>query len=115
MAKQAAKKPRKPRLRPFNVHFYLEGGTSVWLQERSESRDLLEQRTRELVDGAGTWMTLNCHSGALHVRREKVVGFQVEDMKAAELEPELMNEEDRRHWNDLSMMLDDRDINLTRK
>lgn len=48
MAKKSTQKPQKARLRPFTLHFYLEGGTSVWLEERAESRAVLEGRAKRL-------------------------------------------------------------------
>jgi hypothetical protein len=114
MSKKAAKKPRKPRLRPFNVHFYLEGGISVWMQEQAETRAVLEQRTQRLLEGPDAWVRLCVYSGTMHLRREKVVAFHVEDCKA-ELNPEPMDAEDRLHFAEIMTHLDTRDVFLEKK
>lgn len=110
--KAAKKKPSKPRLKPFDVHFYLEGGTSMWMQARAESCAALEERWRGLLEGPGTWMTLKTHSGVLHVRRDKVVGFLVDDLNAKELRADMKKEEADETWSEILMRLDDRDIAL---
>lgn len=82
---KAAKKKGQPRLLPFDVHFYLEGGTSMWMQAQAESVAVLEERWRGMLEEPGTWMKLKAHSGVLHVRRDKVVGFLVDDLNAKQL------------------------------
>ncbi len=103
MKKPSTKKPSKakPRLKPYDVHFYLEGGTSMWMQAQAESSAVLEERWRGMLEEPGTWMKLKAHSGVLHVRRDKVVGFLVDDLNAKQLRADRKNEETEETWQDI--------------
>lgn len=107
MAKKiTAKKTRKPRMKPFELRFFLEGG-SVWMNERAESRAALVARARKLLAGPGQWLVLDTHTGVMHVRREKVVGFMVEDLTRPELEREPVKEDMEKNWSSINLWLDD--------
>lgn len=114
IAKKTPKQPRKPRLRSFTVYFYLEGGITIWMRERAETRAALEQRTQRLIKGPGVWMRLDAYSGSTHLRREKVVGFLVEDHKA-DLDPEPMTEEDKLLLDRVMRRFDKEEIFLDKK
>lgn len=113
--KKASKKPGKPKLKPFELRFFLEGGTSVWMNERAESRAALVARARKLLEGPGRWLVLDAHTGVMHVRREKVVGFVVEDLTRPDLIPVPVKEDIEKNWSKIILRLDDDDFCLEDK
>ncbi len=116
MAKKiTAKKTRKPRMKPFELRFFLEGGSSVWMDERAESRAALVARARKLLEGPGQWLVLDAHTGVMHVRQEKVLGFKVDDLTTPELEREPVKEDIEKNWSNIILRLDDDDLYLEGK
>lgn len=110
MKTQAPQKHRKKRLKPFELRFFLEGGTSVWMQERAESRAALVERAKKLLEGPGHWLVLEAHSGMMHMRREKVLGFMAEDLTRPELLPDELPPLLPGDEGEIVLSLDDRDV-----
>lgn len=104
--KQASKKPGKPKLKPFDIHFFIEGGTSVWLQEYAESREAMGWWIRELLEEPGDWFKLDCRSGTMHLRRSRVLGFHLDDLSVDSIEPDTWRVGKR------AFLLDDREVRL---
>ena len=112
MAKKAVSKAHKTRLMPFTVYFYLAGGTTIWLEELSESRQEIENRTRSLLDAPGEWMELKCHTGTMNVRRSMVVGYSITDIVVSERDFTIFENMDGARSNPFNLRLDDTEISL---
>lgn len=99
----------------FDVHFFMEGGTSMWLRVDGCTRVELEKKFVALLDAPGNWLRLNAHSGLVHLRRSKVIGFLIDDPCCDEEDAEESEEgstESELSFSTIRMLLDDRDINL---